>query len=144
VTRWREDQIAKKATGLASQLRMGRGAKMWVEGQLWLHLGKPCPYRCGKNLTLGNITFDHRRPIGKSDRKGMTLEQRQMADRPENLVLCCKSCNQAKGDMAEGEFLTLVEFLQRHKLYEKVIPRLKQSTAVWRMQRMMALKREVS
>ena len=59
-----------------------------------------CRY-CRKICTISEVAVDHEMPLSRGGSAGL-----------ENLGLPCSNCNQAKGSMAPGEFLALIEFLE--------------------------------
>lgn len=66
-----------------------------------------CHY-CGKDIIdkKNDLTVDHRTPVSRG---GEYIE--------ENLVICCKDCNQDKGDMTEEEYKVYrkhIEYVLNH------------------------------
>jgi 5-methylcytosine-specific restriction endonuclease McrA len=74
-----EDQLASSSTSM----------RAYMETRRWLLAthGPVCAY-CGVKGVAGEMTLDHLTP-----RRGQSAY-----DRRDNLVLCCKRCNQAKAD----------------------------------------------
>lgn len=67
--------------------------KKLIREQILEDDGNYCAY-CGRKLSHSNLTMDHIIPLSKGGRS-----------RKSNLVLCCKPCNQKKGNMDLATFL---------------------------------------
>ena len=79
-----------------------------------------CPY-CHVKIPYWDISIDHKQP---RSRGGTSL--------PENLVFCDKLCNQAKGNLTEAEFTSLMDFLGPHSFMKmSVLQRLVSSGRVF-------------
>lgn len=63
------------------------------------HIGHACPY-CRESLTAKNFSADHREPVSRSGKHEI-----------DNLVICCERCNKIKGNMNDGEFISLLDCL---------------------------------
>ncbi len=70
--------------------------KAWIEH--WI--SDPCPFcpYCGCRLSEKNFSVDHSQPLTRNG--GYALE---------NLTVCCKPCNTAKGILTRDEFTQLSE-----------------------------------
>jgi 5-methylcytosine-specific restriction endonuclease McrA len=61
-----------------------------------VEIGQPCPY-CFQELTLKNHSADHQTPTARGG-----------SYTKENLGICCRRCNQAKGILTLEEFESLL------------------------------------
>lgn len=88
-------------------------ARKWLLG--WFNGERVCCY-CNKSLAVEDCSLDHKTPVS-----------REGSNRRENLVVCCKRCNFAKGDMNSNEFLALMAVLRSQSFAdggERVLRRL--------------------
>jgi 5-methylcytosine-specific restriction endonuclease McrA len=60
----------------------------------------PCVY-CGRPLTDANFSGDHAVPVSRGGSFGL-----------ENVEICCKTCNETKGDLTHEEFSALWALLR--------------------------------
>lgn len=128
------EPIKRKASTLGANILGGRGKTEWLVSLIGDAVGKNCPY-CDTELSLDNISLDHKVPIGSSEvrrKKSENREAREVADRRDNLHLVCRKCNQLKGKIPHDSFLKLLAFLSTDKIMEhEVLSRLRQSGVVW-------------
>jgi len=70
-------------------------------------IDKPCPY-CGDTITFKTFSADHAQPTSRGGPHALA-----------NIIVCCKRCNSAKGDMTEAEYRqllsTLAQFPQQQR-----------------------------
>ncbi len=57
-----------------------------------------CPY-CTQPLTIENFSVDHGIPLSRGG-----------ASTIDNLIVCCRRCNEAKGNLTGGEYARLRQF----------------------------------
>lgn len=72
----------------------------FFRAQVVIKIGEPCPY-CGNKLQVSNFTADHAVPVALGG-----------ASHWENIVVCCKTCNKAKGNLLGADFLRFTTFLR--------------------------------
>lgn len=74
-----------------------------------------CAY-CGKKLTVKTFSLDHAWPIS---RDGLYTA--------DNIVICCRTCNLAKGNLTASEFEELLQLLDQwpEEVRNDVLGRLK-------------------
>lgn len=79
-----------------------------------------CPY-CEKPIPYREISIDH-----------VEARSRGGSSEKDNLVLCDRRCNQAKGNLNGTEFKALMQFLDQHPtMKESVLSRLIAGGARW-------------
>lgn len=122
---------SRLATGIT-----GTGKTDWATRELVHALAYGCPY-CHGRIMLDNGTIDHKEPIGSALRNAPAASQaRKYADRPENLHIICKPCNQLKGDFTHDEYMQLRAFLAgKEQLEMKLRRRLSQTASFFKMKR---------
>lgn len=59
-----------------------------------------CYYECGEWINVNTMVNDHRHPVSLGGSLGL-----------ENLVACCKACNDLKGKLPEKDFIALKDAL---------------------------------
>lgn len=130
------DTIKSVAQRLAQSLTMGRGKTEWAVDQLLLALAEGCPY-CKGRIYLDNGVFDHKDPIGGAVRRQTADSQaKKYADRPENLHIICKPCNQLKGDFTHEQYMQLRAFLAgKENLEAKLRKRLQMTGTFYKQAR---------
>ncbi len=122
----------RKAKSLATALRWReRGKKVpFVLGLLEKKLGSPCPY-CQKELTLKNVSLDHKEPFRTAAAR-RDLEEHYRLDVPKNLHLVCRRCNKAKGNLSDAQYRKLLRFLATDKHMEAaILQKLSQSYLIY-------------
>jgi hypothetical protein len=85
-----------------------------------------CPYLPEEKLTVRNFSIDHAMPV----HRGGSVSSF------DNLIVCSRSANLAKGEMTDGEFRSLIRLMHewpRESMMD-VIGRLKAGAAVKRLQ----------
>jgi hypothetical protein len=114
---------------------MGKGKKEFLVQLISESINTPCPY-CGVDLTLENISLDHKEAYGSTEarrNKAENKEFRAHLDRKENLHLVCRECNTLKMDMDHEDYLDFLRFFEdRPKAKNSVFRRLKMSTNPFR------------
>lgn len=73
--------------------------RTWLTG-LMAEPGLHCMY-CIKPMAFVDCSVDHAIPVSRGGPNGL-----------DNLVVCCKFCNKAKGDMNDTEYRQLLEALE--------------------------------
>lgn len=117
--------LEKKAITIGANLVMGGDKKAYLMSEMDAHIGTPCTY-CGENLTLDNLTFDHKVAYKRTElrkEKAKNRDIRMYMDRPQNLQVICKSCNQLKGELDDDQYRRLVDFLETDPWIKIVINR---------------------
>ena len=106
--------IEKKARLIAGNHYRGKGKTAKVLALLEETIGTKCPY-CGETLTIQNIVLDHAVPILRPKlKKNLYSEQElELLTSDDNKILCCETCNKAKGDLDDVEFGSLIFFLKQ-------------------------------
>lgn len=129
------DAVVKKAIVIGANILMGKGKKDFLVRLISEALNTPCPY-CGVELTLENISLDHKEAYGSTElrrNKKENKELRAKMDRKENLHLVCKECNTLKMDMDHEDYLEFLKFFDgRQKAMNSVFRRLKMSVNPYR------------
>lgn len=129
------DAVVKKAIVIGANILMGKGKKDFLVRLISDALNTPCPY-CGVELTLENISLDHKEAYGSTElrrNKKENKELRAKMDRKENLHLVCKECNTLKMDMDHEDYLEFLKFFEgRQKARNSVFRRLKMSVNPYR------------
>jgi 5-methylcytosine-specific restriction endonuclease McrA len=69
--------------------------------KLLMDCSKKCVY-CGEELVQENISLDHQTPLARGG-----------SSKISNLVLCCKSCNLAKGSLNDEEYEQLLKCISK-------------------------------
>lgn len=125
------DPILKRAIGLSSCIKFGRGKKVFFETLVRKCVNTPCRY-CSSTMSLEDLSLDHIVPFGTSaNRKDKDL-QREL-NRPSNLQLICRRCNRLKGNLSHDSFVTLLLFLDQHpEIKSYVISKMAQANLLWR------------
>src|SRR4030042_6369039 len=103
------DPIRKKAVTLSSCVPLGKGKIKFFNELVRNSIGKHCIY-CGDMLILENLSLDHIQPFGSVKSRYDKLIKKQL-DKPENLQIICKKCNQLKGTLSHDKFLKFLTFL---------------------------------
>jgi 5-methylcytosine-specific restriction endonuclease McrA len=90
-------------------------------------LDKPCGY-CGVIITLENASLDHKIPRKFSKLYDRRTGHREYSDAilreldsEENLHIVCRTCNQLKSDMDDGQFKRFVKWLKENPDIEPLI-----------------------
>lgn len=124
--------IAKKARVLAANILGGKGKLERFVTMLEGAIGSGCSY-CGIELTLKNVSLDHKTPYRSSaDRRNKkeNKEIRLLMDRFDNLQLVCSRCNQLKGTLTHEQYSNLRNFLSGDEDMRSIIEaRLMRSSA---------------
>lgn len=60
----------------------------------------PCFY-CGGRLAEDNLSADHATPISRYGSFNL-----------DNVLICCQSCNRAKGDLTAAEYIDLMKLIE--------------------------------
>ena len=130
--------LEKKAITIGANLIMGGDKKVYLMSEMDYHIGTPCKY-CGIELTLENLTFDHKVAYKRTElrkNKAQNRDIRLHMDRPQNLQVICKSCNQLKGELDDDQYQRLVDFLETDPWIKIVINRrLKRSMGTFKRMR---------
>lgn len=127
------DDVERRAWSMAANLIGYPERQAFFTALLRAALGQPCPY-CEVELTLANVSLDHKEPVHHPSRrdKAATKEQRIVGDRPANLHIVCRDCNQLKGNLSDGEYRALLLFFTDHpSVAQKVTQRMRQGNSVW-------------
>lgn len=109
----------KKVRNYVRTLKWGKGSTKKVSEMLNEALGKTC-YYCGKELTLGNIQLDHKKPMLRTfdfvdGIQNPPVKEFIRLNRPQNLRFICRTCNLTKGILPENEFKKLIDFLNKNR-----------------------------
>lgn len=95
----------RKSNVLSSIKRRGAGPDTisYLQGRLVERdiVGSACPY-CGDKIALGTFSVDHILPLSRGG-----------GHQALNLVVCCRRCNMAKGDMSSQEFSALLDTIAK-------------------------------
>lgn len=126
-----KDPIRKKAFTMSSFITFGGGGKLdYFDTLLREKLGTNCIY-CGVILTLENVSLDHIEPFSSTAARKNPTIKRQL-DKPENLQIICKDCNQQKSILSHADFVKLNTFLdQNPSIGTHVRKKLRQSNIMW-------------
>lgn len=119
--RYEKDPILWKASHTIGGLQWGRGGAMRMSVLVRKYLGTPCKY-CNIELTIKNMSLDHKIPLPHAARKAskatqysrdITLSKEDIIrlNEEDNLHFVCLTCNRAKGNMTDEEYSSLLEFL---------------------------------
>lgn len=125
--------ILAKTKRITSNIRLKNKTEI-VSKMIEEALGKPCEY-CGEIITLKNLSIDHKIPIkhrkvAKGEYSKKELEE---LNKPENLHIICKRCNDVKSDLTDEEFRELLSFLKdKDDLRKKIINRLRRSQNIFK------------
>jgi len=91
-----------------------------------------CPYFPDEDLTVRNFSIDHRVPLSR-----LADEYKKEGHNWENLIVCSKSANLAKGEMTDTEFRALLDVLYSERFTaasrKDVIGRLKAGASIKRL-----------
>jgi 5-methylcytosine-specific restriction endonuclease McrA len=111
--------LEKKAKLIAGNHYRGKGKTAKVLALLEETIGTKCPY-CGETLTIQNIVLDHAVPIlrPKLKKNLYSKEELELLTNDDNKILCCETCNKAKGDLDDIEFKLLISAL---KNFENIV-----------------------
>jgi hypothetical protein len=123
-----QDPIRRKAASTAANFVIEGIVKIDFFDALFRQaINTPCKY-CGTILTLNNMNVDHIEPLGSR-----TTRRQRLPDRPENLQVICRGCNQEKGDLSDEKYRKLLGFLSEDiELYEYVTRKLRQSALTFK------------
>jgi 5-methylcytosine-specific restriction endonuclease McrA len=113
------DPIGALAYRLSGSLRMGKGKAQAMRKLLTEAMGKLCEYCEITTITIENASVDHKTP--RSFQKVWDFRTRKMVytkdeiielDRPSNLHIVCRDCNQLKSDLTHEQFIVFMAFLK--------------------------------
>ena len=112
----------------------GKGKLDYFDELLRSKLNTPCRY-CTTLLTVENVSLDHIEPFTTTAARKNPAIKRQL-DKPTNLQMICRGCNQLKGKLNHENFIKLTDFLDKNPIIsEYVRSKLAQSNVMWTMKR---------
>lgn len=88
----------------------------------WLNREHYACYYCLIDLEINFTTIDHKQPLNRGGENGL-----------DNLCICCKNCNTAKGNFTEEEFRTLLQLINTWEVESKetLLKRLRQGNYIF-------------
>ena len=126
--------LKKKARVCGANLLIGKGKTDLLMKMMAEAMEEPCKY-CGTELTLENLTVDHIEPYkdNKARRnKAENKEHRKYMDRPENLQIICRDCNQLKHTFNAEQYERLLYLLKDDTVIrEELFNRLRFARLAW-------------
>lgn len=111
-----QDPIRKKAMVVGANLLMGKGKLEFLMGLVGDAIGSKCIY-CGEELSLDNMSIDHKEAYGSTKLRRSKAENRDIRkkmDRRENLQIICRPCNSIKNDIDHDDYLSFLEWSGAH------------------------------
>lgn len=137
------DPIKKKATIVMGGLQWGRGGTQRMMVLVRKYLGSNCKY-CGTELSLKNMSLDHKTPLAHSSRKpskkgryardyDLSPSEILYLNSEDNLHFVCLTCNRAKGNLSDEEYTSLLDYLSdKPRVKQIVLAKLKGSNFMYR------------
>lgn len=130
--RYAENPILHKANNVSSRLKWGRGSQERMIKLIEKYLGEKCKY-CGVELTLDNMSLDHKIPLphclSKPSKRTKnskmyaeyTPEKIKELNSEENLHFICLKCNRRKGNLTDEEYSELIKFLEKYPHMKEIV-----------------------
>lgn len=125
------DPIHLRAREMSAKLHWGRGSAAQMDGLLRPKIGTPCRW-CGVEITIKNVSLDHRQPILRSKIDQYTAEELTRLNASGNLDFICLKCNRTKSTIPEEKYAKLLSWLKEDAELEMlVLQRLRKSNLMW-------------